>query len=645
MCVNYNENILYMYKRKTLNESEKHHLKLISCLVGIILISGCSMFPVEKVDVLIIGGGASGVMAGIQAARMDVNTLIVEETPWLGGMLTAAGVSAIDGNHNLPAGLWGEFRDSLHLHYGGEETVKTGWVSNTLFEPSVGNRILNNMAAKESDLTVWKESIVTDLNRKGNGWTLKVRTPKTEKIIDCKVLIDATELGDVAKRCGVGYDIGMESRNVTGESIAPEKSNHIIQDLTYVLILKDYGEDRTITRPEGYDSTNFACACKSDLCISPVEPDRVWGSHDMITYGKLPNNKYMINWPIEGNDYYTNLIEMAAEERSNSLEAAKNYTLQFIYYIQKDLGMKHLGLADDEYTTPDLFPYIPYHRESRRIHGEVRFNLNDIKEPYNQQDALYRTCIAVGDYPVDHHHRAYKGEEELPDLYFYPIPSYGLPVGCLIPKGVDGLIVAEKSISVSNLVNGTTRLQPVVLQIGQAAGIMAALSVKQNKEVRELNVREIQNELLNAGGYLLPYLDRDKNDLSFAAFQRIGSTGILRGEGRNVGWQNQTWLRADTILLKNELVGLREFYPSAEIVLKPEPVTVAEAIGIIKQIAIAENIVAHSDEEIKRTAERWAIDLTSGRHILRGEMALLIDAVLDPFNRKQIDIKGCLIDN
>lgn len=63
----------------------------------------------QQTDVLIIGGSTSGTMAGIQSARMGVKTIIVEETPWLGGMLTSAGVSAIDGNHNMPSGLWGNF--------------------------------------------------------------------------------------------------------------------------------------------------------------------------------------------------------------------------------------------------------------------------------------------------------------------------------------------------------------------------------------------------------------------------------------------------------------------------------------------------------------------------------------------------------
>ncbi|GLL54191.1 hypothetical protein KUBF_18530 [Bacteroides finegoldii] len=59
----------------------------------------------------------------------------------------------------------------------------------------------------------------------------------------------------------VKYDIGMESRHDTKEDIAPEEKNNIVQDITYVAILKDYGKDVTIPCPEGYNKDEFACAC------------------------------------------------------------------------------------------------------------------------------------------------------------------------------------------------------------------------------------------------------------------------------------------------------------------------------------------------------------------------------------------------
>jgi heterodisulfide reductase subunit A-like polyferredoxin len=74
----------------------KVNAKLLALVSVLLCLTSCSR-P-EHVDVLVVGGGASGVSAGVQPARMGVPTMIVEETPWIGGMLTAAGVSCIDGN-------------------------------------------------------------------------------------------------------------------------------------------------------------------------------------------------------------------------------------------------------------------------------------------------------------------------------------------------------------------------------------------------------------------------------------------------------------------------------------------------------------------------------------------------------------------
>ncbi len=583
----------------------------------------------KEYDVVIVGGGASGVTAGIQASRMGAKTLIVEEHEWLGGMLTAAGVSAVDGNYNLPAGLFGEFRSRLAEYYGGLDSLKTGWVSNVLFEPSVGNRIFHEMAAAEKNLSVWKGATVESVENEQGTWHISISVGDAQKTVRAKRLIDATELGDIAKMCGAGYDIGMESRSVTGEGIAPEEANGIIQDMTYVAILKDYGHDVSISEPEGYDPQDFAGCCDNPLCVNPKEPDRIWPMDMMISYGKLPNGKYMINWPIEGNDYYLNVIEMTPEEREEALKEAKNFTMKFLYFIQHELGYTNLGLADDEFPTEDMLPFIPYHRESRRIHGVVRFTVNHVTEPFKQEEPLYRTGIAVGDYPVDHHHMRYQGAEELPNLYFHPVPSFNLPLGALIPEGVEGLVVAEKSISVSNIMNGATRLQPVVMQIGQAAGALAALSVSKDAEIDEVSVRDVQNAVLEAGGYLLPYLDVPVEDPRFAAYQRIGAAGILKGIGTNAGWSNQTWLRADDELLISELEGLEDIY-GIEIEDEDKPVTVNELTVLIAEIAAKEGV------EYEYTSY-------DGRIITRGEAAILIDSILDPFNRKPVDIKGNFI--
>ncbi|TKG97218.1 FAD-dependent oxidoreductase [Puteibacter caeruleilacunae] len=597
----------------------------------------------DKIDVVVIGGGASGTMAGIQSARLGVKTLIVEQGPWLGGMLTSAGVSAIDGNHNLHSGLWNEFRESLYDYYGGAEGVKTGWVSNVLFEPSVGADILEKMVSKEPNLKVLFQSKLTKLEKRSKGWMLYILTNGVEKKVAANVLIDGTELGDVAKMAGVDYSIGMDARQTTGEEIASTKGNDIIQDLTYVVILKDFGEgaDKTIAMPKDYDPNPFYCTCKG-RCDEDSVSRTLWECDHMMKYGGLPNNKVMINWPIYGNDYYLNIIELSEAERERQLEKAKWFTRCYIYYLQTELGFKNYGIAEGEFPTEDGFPMIPYHRESRRIKGKVLFTVNDLAKPFSQKNKLYRTGIAVGDYPIDHHHAAYHGDMDLPDLHFYPVPSYSLPLGTLIPETVEDLIVAEKSISVTNIVNGTTRLQPVCMLIGQAAGATAAIAVQKDTSPSGVNVRDIQSTLLDAQAYLMPYFDVHPTDKEFKAIQRIGATGFLKGEGKNISWQNLTLFYPDSVITKEAInSGLKDLKLDFCLANKNTGVSKAETVDVINAIRKCQQKsklrLKNFEEYCKQQNYKGIL---SGDNITRRQFAFLLDYFCDPFHYWNIDIKG-----
>ena len=71
----------------------------------------------------------------------------------------------------------------------------------------------------------------------------------------------------------------------------------------------------------------------------------LWSKEKLISYGELPNKKYMINWPINGNDYYINSIEMNDERRFFNYEKAKQKSLRFLYFIQTEMGFAFkLGL-------------------------------------------------------------------------------------------------------------------------------------------------------------------------------------------------------------------------------------------------------------------------------------------------------------
>lgn len=582
---------------------------------------------VIETQLLIVGGGASGTTAAVQAARMGIRTIIIEETEWLGGMLTSAGVSAIDGNHNMPSGLWGEFRQKLYNYYGGPREVETGWVSNTLFEPSVGNKLLKELAVVP-DLTIYYKTKWISVKKSGTKWLCEIERNHKSLTVKADVIIDATELGDVLAYLKVPYRIGMDSRFDTKEEFAPEKANNIIQDLTYVVTLKDYGKgaNKTIAKPEGYRAEEFRCSC--DIADPSSDDGPQNDCYKMLQYGRLPNNKYMINWPKCGNDIYLNIIENTPAERESALKEAKLHALRFVYYIQTELGYRNLGLAD-EYPTKDKLPMLPYHRESRRVLGLVTLTLNHVARPYEQPDPLYRTGIAVGDYTIDHHHLK-NPSAPLIEFVKIKVPSYNVPLGSLIPAGTDGLIVAEKSISVSNIVNGATRLQPVVLGIGQAAGALAAVAIKTNTSPSEINIRAVQQALLDSKAYLMPFVDIKPDDKDFAVIQRIGATGILKGTGIPYKWANQTWFYPERTLSEYELItGLRTYYPELNTFqASGKDLTIDFFTEVMKTLKPGFNYnILLSDWEKLATGKA----LSPALNIDRRTAAILIDHYLNPF--------------
>lgn len=530
-------------------------LRSFYCFLLTWLLCNCSR-PIQVIscDVLVIGEGTGAVAAAIQSARSGARTVLANPLAWLGGMLTSAGVSAVDGNHHLAAGLWGEFRQQIENHYGGPDSVSTGWVSNTLFEPHVGAAVWQQLAAKESNLTILNNIQWSKIKKQGL-WRVEVVLENGQTCtVEAKILIDGTDLGDVAAAAGAHYDLGMDTRSKSGEAMAPETSTDIVQDLTYTAILKNFGTavDKTIPRPAHYDSTLFLCACRPDSSSGRGNLKLPAGfgcgaenphpCSTMLSYAKLPKDKYLLNWPLHGNDYYADVSNLDPSARLAVYHLAKEKTLAFVYFIQHELGYQNLGLADDEFPTHDHLPLIPYHREGRRIHGMARLTVNHILNPYDFE--LYKTGIAVGDYPIDHHH---KERPDAPVINFPAVPSFNIPAGCLIPKQVDHLLVADKAISVTNIVNGASRLQPVIIQVGQAAGLMAALSAIKGISPKNLDIRQVQTEILKAKGYIMPFYDVRPGHQAFEAIQRVGSAGLMSGTGEPYGWANRTWFYPDSL--------------------------------------------------------------------------------------------------
>lgn len=504
----------------------------------------------RETDVVIYGGGAGGLCAAIEAARHGTEVVVVEPSPWIGGMLTASGVSALDGNkYGAGGGLVHEFREALADHYGSIDDLFTGWISLYCYEPHVGHRILEELVAPLDTLTILREREVTAYERL-NPRARRVSiveasdpygppecTDATESIT-CSVFIDATEYGDGLPLAGVPYRLGRESRSQTGEPTAPEEPDDELQDLTYcaTLVKQPGAEPMPVSDLDRSHFAFFECSTQLD-CADPDEERLNHTVHDwemFITYATLPNDKVLINWPHHANDFPCP-VEMFEDRyyRRRHLAAAKQHTMQFVRYIQTELGHPEWQLATDEYPTADHLPPIPYLRESRRIVNDDVMTQSDVVPDGEAPRApVIENSIAVGDYFLDHHHSKHhlppdcRLVEDFPDNAPFQVP----PSVFFPTHDDDRFLVGEKSIAVTHIVNGCTRLQPVVMLMGQALGAITAHAVSDDVAPADVPTGRVQRTLLDAGCQLYVMYDVPTGHDLFRPVQELALAGILRDD-------------------------------------------------------------------------------------------------------------------
>lgn len=443
-------------------------------------------------DIAIAGGGIGGTTAAIAAARDGSQVCLFSETTWLGGMLTSAGVSGIDGAEKNLHGIFHEFVTKVQDYYKHKpwETKKCA-VSYLCFEPAVGNRVLKKMVKSEPNIKTFYNSQFTEVFRQGrtiNGF--QVVSQRTKYDVTANVTIDATDWGDLIALGNISHDLGPDKGS--REPLA-KKTSGCIQPLTHTAILQWQPYDQSIPKPHKYDETPFECSIPNQNCPKSNTKFSMDGNIFGITkYAALPNNKILINIPSHsyGNDFHATHTSYDDKSRNQIINQAKQHTLGYIYYLQTVHGMNNWGLSHD-FDTNDQLAQIPYVRESRRIHGVKRLTETDITRRKNQP-----TSIATGSYPIDLHFC----EPGTSDIY-RPVKPYQIPYEVLIPKNTEGFLAGTgRTISVSHIVNGTTRLQQVESYIGQAAGLAASIASTNNQSLKQINTQALQAKILASNG-------------------------------------------------------------------------------------------------------------------------------------------------
>lgn len=470
-----------------------------------------------RTQVLVVGGGTGGTAAAIQAARAGVETILVSEFNWLGGMLTAAGVSAPDGNELAAwqTGLWGAFIREVQ----NRQSVDQAWVSFFTYSPAVGAHIFAEWVQALPNLRWISGYSPQAVKRVGNRIVgvefapvepshSSSQTARPPLHIQATITLDGTELGDLLALGEVPHRWGWDWQTNWQEPSAPPNPNSLtatypVQAPTWIVVLQDYGETSTaleITPSPLWDETKFNGAWDG------YAPDY------FLNYGRLPQNQFMLNWPQQGNDYGINLNRLiqSPQARQEFFQESLWHSQDFARYIQQHLGSRY-GLAQDTFPLDQpigsgAFALYPYFRESRRLVGLKTVTEVDIlPAPASQVAALpvnergQVTSIAIGNYPNDHHYPGFDFKLAPKAIRWggrWTGTPFTIPYEALLPAEIEGLLCCDKNISVSHIANGATRLQPLVLNIGQAAGMAAALAIKTNHALPELKIEQLQWALL-----------------------------------------------------------------------------------------------------------------------------------------------------
>lgn len=533
-------------------------------------------------EVLVVGGGTGGVAAAWAAARQGREVCLVEETDWIGGQLTAQGVSALDEHEHIEAfggtRTYYRLREAIRDHYRPLARVAnarlnpgTCWVTRLGFEPRVALRALETFLAPEVEAGRLRIFLRT------KAAAAEVRDDRVISVLAVKleqgyairfspeIVLDATELGDLLPLTGAEYVQGAEAKQETGEPHAQpvEPKAHCVQSFTYTFALerRPAGERHAIPKPDKYEHYRDGQPYTLRIHVhggeiyseesgwldyqvferAPGTKGSLWAYRRLIDRdqfrGGFPNDISMFNWP--GNDYRdTSILDRSPAEMARALQDAKRVSLGFLYFLQTEAprpgggaGFPELRLRPDVMGSADGLSKHPYIRECRRIKALKTVVEQDVSADYQAGPRAlhFPDSVGVGWYPIDIH-RA--GEEDVG--VSCRTKPFQIPLGALIPLRLANLLAANKNIGTTHITNGCYRLHPVEWNVGEAAGSLAAFALETKRTPRAIHgdpflVRQFQRRLLDEGVPLYWLIDVPVSHKAFAAVQRLAMAGVVEG--------------------------------------------------------------------------------------------------------------------
>ncbi len=496
----------------------------------------------KEYDVIVVGGGMSGLCAAMASARQGRHTALVHARPVLGGNASSEiriHISGADQSLKQP-----DYAEGGLLY----ELMLANKQCNDTFSYSRWDMVLFEKAKEEKNLDIYFNTVLYDCDVEQEVIKAVYCVQETTEMryrMTAQVYVDATGNGTLGYYAGAEFRHGSESKAEFGEQHAPREPNEERMGNTILFLAKDMGHPVKFTPPsfakkltEKQLAKRIHCAQMRSSIDCSEAPDPEEYRRISMTSSACNNYGY---WWIELMGDGDDIIAEYEDIRDN--------LMAYVYGVWDHIKNGHEGVHDHEAENLELVwvGALPGCRESRRLMGDYILTECDILS-----HRIFDDAICYGGWCVDMHApHGVLDEDKLPSDCNYYQGVYTIPYRSYYSKNIRNLMMAGRDISTSRMALASTRIIGCCAIGGEAVGIAAAMCAEYGCQPRELmpHIHELQQRILKEDGYLPGFTNQDEKDLArkakiTATYAAPGGEAeqVARGISRKMGTEENGWV-------------------------------------------------------------------------------------------------------
>lgn len=442
-------------------------------------------------DVIVLGGGFSGSITGIAAARSGAKVLVVENGAFLGGSLTSNGVGPMmtfhAGDKQVVQGVTDELIERLkeHKKSPGHIFDTTGFTYTvTPFDAEAMKHELELMLVESGGEVLYHAQFVEAIKEDNKITSVKVYCKGQLLTLEGKIFVDATGDANVAESVGLPLKKGR---------VKDSKSQPMTLTMRVINVDIEKVKDYARNHPEEFPRyTDMSILDKADR-LSIAGFTGLFNEAKKKGEISIPREDILFFETNNKGEVIMNTTRITNLEPTDPWDYSKAEFVGRKQCRELEIFLKKYVPGFENSLTVSTGPTVGI-RSSRQVIGMYTLTLEDLLEKKRFSDT-----IAHCGYPVDIHSPDGEGTESNTPQWG---DVYNIPYSILVTPELDNLLVSGRAVSATFEAQSAIRTTPTVGAIGHAVGVAASMAAIENVSVKEVDIKKMQQTLIKQGAYL-----------------------------------------------------------------------------------------------------------------------------------------------